>query len=62
MGFGADFDGIGVIPSDAASVASYPAVIKVPASLMKITKLAQCFTGATGARLEQRGYSCNHQR
>ena len=30
VGFGADFDGIGVIPSDAASVASYPAVITVP--------------------------------
>lgn len=29
VGFGADFDGIGVIPSDASSVASYPAVITV---------------------------------
>ena len=28
VGFGADFDGIGVIPSDASSVASYPDVIK----------------------------------
>ena len=30
VGFGADYDGIGVIPSDASSVASYPAVVKVP--------------------------------
>ena len=36
MGFGADFDGIGVIPSDAASVASYPAVIKVPSFIIKV--------------------------
>jgi microsomal dipeptidase-like Zn-dependent dipeptidase len=30
VGFGADYDGIGVVPSDASSVASYPAVVKVP--------------------------------
>jgi membrane dipeptidase len=33
VGFGADFDGIGVVPSDASSVASYPAVVKVPSPL-----------------------------
>jgi hypothetical protein len=30
VGFGADYDGIGVLPADASSVASYPAVVKVP--------------------------------
>jgi microsomal dipeptidase-like Zn-dependent dipeptidase len=52
VGFGADFDGIGVVPADASSVASYPAVIKVPIPITQ-DGITLPYAGASSARLEQ---------
>jgi hypothetical protein len=66
VGFGADFDGIGVVPSDASSVAAYPAVITVSLH----PHLKQHFhldfflfrLGSARAWLEQQRHTCDYQQ